>query len=98
VTGLPEALAEVELIVGEVTDTEPHAGARAPSTLLHLDLGGHGSRQAAFAGEHGTELVGQQVVCALRGDEVLVLCAQSHAHGAVPLQPGRRVEPGTPVG
>jgi hypothetical protein len=39
-----------------------------------------------------------QEVCALRGDEVLVLTARSHAHGTVLLRPSREVEPGSPVG
>ncbi len=98
-TGLADALAGVELVVGEIVEAEPHAGPRAPSTLLRLDLGGHGVREAALPGEHAQDdLVGRQVVCALHGSELLVLCAQSHAHGVVPLQPERPVEPGTAVG
>lgn len=96
-TGLAEALTGIELVVGEIVEAEPHAGPRAPSTLLRLDLGGHGMREAALPGEHA-DLVGHQVVCALHGGELLVLCAQSHAHGVVPVEPERRVEPGTPVG
>jgi hypothetical protein len=44
------------------------------------------------------ELVGSQVVCALRGDDLVVLAARSHAHGTVLLRPERDVEDGTLVG
>ncbi len=98
-TGLVQALQEVELLVGTITGTEPHAGARAPSTVLRLDLGGRGEREAAVEGEHdGRKLTGSQVICAVRGDDLLVLGARSHAHGLVLLRPGREVEPGSPVG
>jgi hypothetical protein len=42
--------------------------------------------------------VGRQVVCGLRGDEVLVLAAHSHAGGVVLVRPDRDVEDGTIVG
>jgi tRNA-binding EMAP/Myf-like protein len=89
-----------DLVVGRVVGAEPHPGARAPSYLLLLDLGGRGEREASVeaGGHEADELVGSQVVCALRGDDVIVLAARSHAHGSVLLRPERDVEDGTVVG
>jgi tRNA-binding EMAP/Myf-like protein len=89
-----------DLIVARVTAVEPHPGARAPSYLLRLDVGGRGEREATVeaGGYEADELVGTQVVCALRGDDVVVLAARSHAHGNVLLRPQRDVEDGTVVG
>ncbi len=96
---LTDALQEVELVVGTVAEVGPHPGARAPSYLLRVDLGGRGEREASVeAGDYAAEqLQGTQVVCALRGDQVLVLAARSHARGIVLLRPDREVEPGTVV-
>ena len=95
-----DALQELELVVGRVVAAGAHPGARAPSYLLQLDLGGRGEREASVeAGNYeAAELEGTHVVCALSGDDVLVLAARSHAHGIVLLRPDRDVEPGTVVG
>jgi tRNA-binding EMAP/Myf-like protein len=89
-----------DLVIARVTAAEPHPGARAPSYLLRLDLGGRGEREATVeAGGYGSdELVGTQVVCALRGEELVVLAARSHAHGNVLLRPEHEVENGTVAG
>ena len=89
-----------DLVVGRVVSAEPHPGARAPSYLLRLDLGGRGEREASVeaGGYEAEELVGTQVVCELDGDDVTVLAARSHAHGSVLLRPEREVEDGTVVG
>jgi tRNA-binding EMAP/Myf-like protein len=89
-----------ELVVGRVVAVEDHAGARAPSYLLRLDLGPRGEVETSV--ERGSyeceELEGAQVVVALRGDEALVLAARSHSAGLVLLRPDREVEDGTVVG
>ena len=98
-TELAQTLQELDLLVGRITGVEPHPGARAPSYLLRLDLGGRGEREASVeaGGYRPDELEGAQVLCALRGDAVLVLAARSHAHGSVLLRPEREVEDGTVV-
>jgi hypothetical protein len=50
------------------------------------------------AGYEPGDLEGTQVVCAPRGDEVLVLAAHSHAGGVVLIRPDRDVEDGSVVG
>jgi tRNA-binding EMAP/Myf-like protein len=89
-----------ELLVGRVVAVEEHAGARAPSYLLRLDLGPRGEVETAV--ERGSyereDLEGAQVVVVLGGDEALVLAARSHAAGLVLLRPDREVEDGTVVG
>jgi tRNA-binding protein len=91
--------AQLELVVGRVLEADDHPGARAPSYLLTVDLGGRGQRQATVpaAGYDRDELVGRQVVCALDGDDALVLGAHSHAQGVVLLRPDREVEEGSTV-
>jgi tRNA-binding EMAP/Myf-like protein len=88
-----------ELLVGRVVSVEEHAGARAPSYLLRLDLGPRGDVEATV--ERGSyereELEGAQVVVVLRGEEALVLAARSHSAGLVLLRPDREVEDGTVV-
>ena len=88
-----------ELLVGRVVAAEEHAGARAPSYLLRLDLGPRGEVETAV--ERGSyereELEGAQVVLALRGGETVVLAARSHAAGLVLLRPDRDVQDGTVV-
>ena len=89
-----------ELVVGRVVAVDEHAGARAPSYLLRLDLGPRGEVETAV--ERGSyqreELEGAQVVVAVRGEEALVLAARSHAAGLVLVRPDREVEDGTVVG
>jgi tRNA-binding EMAP/Myf-like protein len=89
-----------DIVVARVLSAEPHPGARAPSYLLRLDLGGRGEREVSVeaGGYDADELVGSQVVCALSGNDVVVLAARSHAHGSVLLRPERDVEDGTVVG
>lgn len=95
---MAEDLQRLELTVGRVVAAEKHAGARAPSLLLTVDLGGRGPRDATVAtSSRPDELVGRQVVCALDGEELLVLGARSHAHGLVLLRPDREVEDGSIV-
>jgi tRNA-binding protein len=96
---LNEELQQLDLMIATVVDVTEHPGSRAPSYLLALDLGPLGRREASIPrGEHEPrELRGAQVVCATRGDEVLVLAARSHASGPILLRPDRDVEPGTGV-
>ena len=88
-----------ELLVGRVIAVEEHAGARAPSYLLRLDLGPRGEVETTVErGSYGREdLEGAQVVVVLRVDEALVLAARSHGAGLVLLRPEREVEDGTVV-
>lgn len=97
--GVDEQLQQLELLVGRVVAVREHAGARAPSYVLTIDLGPRGEREATVdRGAHGVqEIAGRQLVCAVRGDEVVVLAARSHAGGVVLLAPEREVENGTPV-
>jgi tRNA-binding EMAP/Myf-like protein len=86
-----------ELIVGRVLDAGNHPGARAPSFLLRVDLGGRGVRDAQMEpGEYAKdEVVGRLVVVSL-ADEAIVLGARSHA-GFRLVVPDGDVEPGTLV-
>ena len=88
-----------DLVVGRIVRAESHPGARAPSHLLTVDLGGRGSRETTLpAGDYSTaELEGRQVVCALHGDDVVVLAAHARQRGIVLLALDREVDEGTPV-
>lgn len=88
-----------ELLVGRVVAVEEHAGARAPSFLLTLDLGTHGRHQVVLptGAYEPAELEGAQVLCRREGAEVRVVEAHSHGHGLVLLRPDREVEDGTLV-
>jgi tRNA-binding protein len=99
VTGPEEGLQQLDLVVGRVRAAKDHPGARAPSYLLTIDLGGHGIREASVPAGHydRAALVGRQVVCAIGGDAVLVLGAHSHEQGVVLLRPDRDIEDGSPV-
>ena len=92
-------LQRLGLTVGRVVDARDHPGARAPSLVLTVDLGGQ-QREATVSlpGLEREELVGRQVVCVTAEDELLVLAAQSHAQGPVLLRPDGEVEDGSPVG
>jgi tRNA-binding EMAP/Myf-like protein len=88
-----------ELVVGRVVAADEHAGARAPSYLLRLDLGPRGEVKTSV--ERGSyereDLEGAQILVVLGADEALVLAARSHAAGLVLLRPDREVENGTIV-
>jgi hypothetical protein len=87
-----------ELLVGTVVSAEQQPGARAPALLLTLDLGTYGTAQGVLPGTHNAESVLEtQLVCRREPDGVIVVTAQSHAKGAVPLRPDVEVEPGTLV-
>ena len=88
-----------ELLVGRVASVEEHAGARAPSYLLRLDLGPRGEVETTVErGSYERErLEDAQLVVVLQGDETLVLAARSHSAGLVLLRPDREVEDGTVV-
>ena len=89
-----------ELVVGTVVGIEEHPGARAPSLLLTLDLGPHGTVEAVLpTGAYDRdELAGAQLVCRRDPDGATVVGAHSHGAGFVLLRPARDVEPGTIVG
>jgi tRNA-binding EMAP/Myf-like protein len=86
-----------ELIVGRVLSVDDHPGARAPSYLLRVDLGGRGERDAQMEPGSYTrdELVGSLVVLSI-DDEAIVLAAHTHA-GLKLVRPDGDVEPGTVV-
>ena len=87
----------MDLIVGRVLEANDHPGARAPSYLLRLDLGSREIEAQMEPGGHTkADLLGTLLVVSL-GDEAIVLCARSHAHGPVLLRPESDVEPGTIV-
>jgi hypothetical protein len=96
---LAEELQRLGITVGRVVDVSEHAGARAPSYLLTIDLGPQGRHECSVPrGDYEPpELEGAQVVCAREGDEYVILAAHSHAHGVVLLRPDREVEPGSVV-
>ena len=94
-----DALQQLGLTVGRVVAAQEHAGARAPSYLLTIDLGPSGERQGSVlrSGYGVGDLVGRQVVCLVDGDDVIVLGAHSHARGIVLLRPDDDVEEGSIV-
>ena len=94
-----EDLQRLGLSVGRIVAVAEHAGARAPSYILTLDLGAQGRHECTLPrGEYQSdELVGVQVLCARQGDEVFVVAVHSHAHGVVLLRPDREVEEGSTV-
>src|SRR4051812_49802205 len=86
----------MELIVGRVLSVDDHPGARAPSYLLRVDLGGRGERDAQMEpGEYDKDtIVGSLVVVSLSGDEAIVLPAPPHPRPP-PGRGGREGRPGT---
>ena len=94
-----QALQELDLVVARVSAVAAHPGARGPSALLTLDLGGRGAREAPvpIPLDEAEALVGSQVVCALGGDDAVVLAVHPHDSGLVLLRPDREVEDGSPV-
>ncbi|MBD0329360.1 MAG: tRNA-binding protein [Thermoleophilia bacterium] len=87
------------LVVGRILSADQHPGARAPSYLLTVDLGGEGRRETTLpAGDYAPEqLEGRQVVCAVAREGVTVLTAHARGRGLVLVAPERDVEDGTPV-
>jgi tRNA-binding EMAP/Myf-like protein len=86
-----------ELIVGRVLSVDGHPGARGPSFLLRVDLGGRGERDAQMepGGYAKDELVGRLVVVSL-DDEAIVVAARAHDDVRL-VVPDADVAPGTPV-
>lgn len=89
----------MELVVGRIARAEPHPGARAHSYLVTVDLGGLSTRETTLpASDHSAdELHDRQVVCALDGDDTVVLAAHPHDRGLVLLSVDGEVPAGTPV-
>lgn len=87
-----------ELIAGRVLSVDDHPGARAPSFLLRVDLGGRGERDAQMEpGDYNKdELVGRTVIVSIADDEAIVLAARSH-DGSRLVVPDGDVAPGTVV-
>ena len=94
-----QQIQELDLAVARVTAAHAHPGARGHSSLLSLDLGGRGARQtpAPIALENAEALIGTQIICALGGEDTIVLAVHSHDAGLVLLRPDREVEAGSPV-
>jgi hypothetical protein len=88
-----------ELLVGTITRVDEHPGARAPSFLLTVDLGTHGTHEAVLStGSYKPEeLAGRQILCRRQPDGVVIVAAHSHGTGLVLLEPSAEVEPGTLV-
>jgi hypothetical protein len=88
-----------ELVVGTVVGVAEHPGARAPSLLLTVDLGTHGTHETVLStgSYEANELQGKQIVCRRTPDGIVVVGAHSHGAGLVLLSPGSEVEPGTLV-
>jgi hypothetical protein len=93
-----DAIQQLDLVVGRVTAAESHRGARGPSALLKLDLGGRGPAEAPLPAriDEAQALVGAQVVCAVGATDVAVLAVRAH-DGVVVVCPARDVAEGSPV-
>ncbi len=94
-----DAIQLLDLVVARVRGADAHPGARGPSSLLQLDLGGRGSREASvpIGVEDAQAFVGTQVVCALGGSDAVVLAAHPREGGIVLLRPADEVEDGAAV-
>jgi hypothetical protein len=88
----------MELLVGRVLGVSDHPGARGPSFLVEVDLGGRGRAEAQMEpGEYAKdELAGTHVIVSLADGQAIVLAARSHA-GPRLVRPDADVEPGTIV-
>ena len=88
-----------ELLVGRIVGVAEHAGARAPSYLVTVDLGEHGREDLVLpAGDYApADLEGAQILCRREADGLSVIGAHSHGKGLVLLRPDRDVEDGTLV-
>jgi hypothetical protein len=88
-----------ELVIGTIVRVEEHPGARAPSLLLTVDLGTHGTPEAVLSTgsyEPG-ELRGAQIMCRREAGGLAIVAAHSHGKGLVLLRPDQEVEPGTVI-
>ena len=92
-------LQELGVAVGRIVAVSEHAGARAPSYLLTVDLGPQGRHECSVpqGAYEPADLEGTQIVCAREGDGLIVLAARSHGGGVVLLRPDKDVEDGTIV-
>ena len=92
---------ELELLIGRITSVEPLVGGRVASYELTIDFGPRHHRRAFIAANpnhpDADSLLGRQIVCGLRGEDTVVLFAQSHASGPLLLSADRDVEDGTLV-
>ena len=88
----------MELLVGRVLSVSDHPGARGPSFLVEVDLGGRGRMEAQMEpGDYTKDgLEGTLVVVTLDAGQAIVLAARSHAGSRI-VRPDGDVEPGTPV-
>jgi hypothetical protein len=88
----------MELLVGRVLAVSDHPGARGPSFLVEVDLGGRGRMEAQMEpGEYAKDaLDGTLVVVSLDEGQAIVLAARSHA-GPLLVRPDGDVAPGTLV-
>jgi hypothetical protein len=88
----------VELIAGRILEVSDHPGARGPSFLVRVDLGGRGEREAQMEpGDYAKDsLAGTYVVVSIDNDEAIVLAARSH-DGPRLIRPDGDVQPGTVV-
>jgi tRNA-binding EMAP/Myf-like protein len=87
----------MELVVGRVLSVSDHPGARGPSFLLEVDLGGRGVRTAQMEpGDYARDVLEGTLVVVSLDDEAIVLAARSHA-GPRLVRPDAHVDPGTVV-
>ena len=96
---LGEDLQRLGLTVGRIVAVAEHAGARAPSYVLTLDLGSQGRHECTLPRGEYEPTSSRARRCSAHGtaDEVLVVAVHSHAHGVVLLRPDREVEDGSTV-
>ena len=88
----------MELLVGRVLEVSDHPGARGPSFLVEVDLGGRGRMEAQMEpGDYTKDgLEGTLVLVSLDESQAIVLAARSHA-GPRLVRPDGDVAPGTLV-
>jgi hypothetical protein len=88
----------MELLVGRVLAVSDHPGARGPSFLVEVDLGGRGKMEAQMEpGDYTKDgLEGTLVVVSLDEGQAIVLAARSHG-GSRLVRPDGDVAPGTLV-
>lgn len=82
-----------ELLVGRIVSVKDHPGARAPSYLVRVDLGGHEEDAQMEPGEYDRDTLAGTLVVVSDG---IVLMARTHA-GPRLVRPDGDVEPGTLV-